>query len=153
MEKKKEKKKKQKGGKKWPSICWIYLKIYCRYIFFIYILYFDSKNFYRELSGRENFSIFFFPSKEIIDRAIQRIEHIFIYTDRIKIKKKKRRKKKKRLRRRRSNYRITLILISIKTNFSNERLCNLYANYATQAFLLNPSIITIWIILYFILIP
>lgn len=88
MEKKKEKKKKQKGGKKWPSICWIYLKIYCRYIFFIYILYFDSKNFYRELSGRENFSIFFFRSKEIIDRAIQRIERIFIYTDRIKIKKK-----------------------------------------------------------------
>lgn len=151
--KKEREKKKQKGGKKWPSICWIYLKIYCRYIFFIYILYFDSKNFYRELSGRENFSIFFFRSKEIIDRAIQRIEHIFIYTDRIKIKKKKRRKKKKRLRRRRSNYRITLILISIKTNFSNERLCNLYANYATQAFLLNPSIITIWIILYFILIP
>lgn len=48
--KKEREKKKQKGGKKWPSICWIYLKIYCRYIFFIYILYFDSKNFFREFS-------------------------------------------------------------------------------------------------------
>lgn len=149
--KKEREKKKAKGGKKVaPHLLNLFKNLLPIYLLYLYTL-FRFEEFLPWIIRSGKFFNFLFRSKEIIDRAIQRIERIFIYTDRIKIK-KKRRKKKKRLKRRRGNYRITLILISIKTNFF-ERLCNLYANYATQAFLLNPSIITVWIILYFMLIP